>query len=233
MSAQALIKNAEDTLTRDRILLAAERLFARHGYGGTSLRAIMAEAAVNTASVHYHFGGKEALLRAVVDMRVGQTNAQREELLDACEQAAGKRAPKLRDLLCAFFGPAIRLSRTPGGEDFNQITALCSVDPDPAVRLIVHQAYERVALRFIGLLQRAVPTLDGATLYWRLNCMYGSMMYVRTQNGRVDHLIGGRHVEQGAEAILEELVTFVEAGFLAPVKKPAAAAGGEGRARRR
>jgi AcrR family transcriptional regulator len=219
MCAQALIKHAEDTHTRDRILAAAEQLFARHGYGGTSLRAIMGQAQVNTASVHYHFGGKEALLRAVVQMRVEETNTLREQLLDQCEQAAGKRAPKLRDLLYAFFGPAIRLSRTPGGEDFNQISALCSVDPDPAVRLIVHQAYERVAQRFIALLQKAVPQLDGATLYWRLNCMYGSMMYVRTQNGRVDQLIGAKHRALEAEEILEELVTFVEAGFLAPIKK--------------
>jgi len=45
------------------------------------------------------------------------------------------------------------------------------------------------------------------------------MMYVRTQNGRVDRLIGAKHRALEAEEILEELVTFVEAGFLAPVKK--------------
>jgi len=209
---------ANDTQTRQRILLAAERLFARLGYGATSLRAIMAEANVNTASVHYYFGGKAALLRAIFDMRVGATNAEREQLLDECERAAGKRAPQLRGLLEAFFGPAIRMSRSAEGQDFNQITALCSVDPDPELRKIVHDAYDQLARRFIILLRRACPQLDESTLYWRLHCMYGSMMYVRTQNGRVDYLLGDASGGLTAEEILDELVAFVEAGFLAPAK---------------
>lgn len=206
---------AADAQTRTRILLAAERLFARHGYGGTSLRAVMAEAGVNTASAHYHFGGKEALLRAIFDLRVAATNTEREALLDACARDAGQGAPKLRPLLEAFFGPAIRLSRSPEGQDFNQISALCSVDPDENVRRIVFDAYDKLGRRFTALLRRACPTLDESTLYWRLNCLYGSMMYVRTQNGRVAALMGKRAASLDAEAILEELVNFVEGGFLA------------------
>jgi AcrR family transcriptional regulator len=215
MSAAAL-QAVDDTQTRQRILLAAERLFARFGYAGTSLRAIMAEANVNTASVHYYFGGKEALLRKLFEFRVAATNEERERLLDECERAAGKRAPSLRALLEAFFGPAIRLSRSAEGQDFNQITALCSVDPDPAVRKIVHDSYDRLARRFIALLRRACPVLEESTLYWRLHCMYGSMMYVRTQNGRVDYLLGEADGGFAAEEILDELVAFVEGGFLAP-----------------
>jgi AcrR family transcriptional regulator len=51
--------------TKERILDTAERLFAERGYSATSLRAIIAEADVNLASVHYHFDSKEALLEAV------------------------------------------------------------------------------------------------------------------------------------------------------------------------
>ena len=206
---------AEDAQTRDRILLAAEHLFARHGYSGTSLRAIMAEAQVNTAAAHYYFGSKEALLRAIFDLRVAATNAEREALLDACERDAGRHAPALRPLLMAFFGPAIRLSRSPEGQAFNQISALCSVDPDETVRRIVFDAYDRLGRRFVALLRRACPALDASTLYWRLNCLYGSMMYMRTQNGRVAHLLG-KHTNSDAERILGELVDFVEGGFLAP-----------------
>ena len=51
--------------TRERLLDAAEHLFAHHGIGSTSLRSITAEAETNLASVHYHFGSKEALIEAV------------------------------------------------------------------------------------------------------------------------------------------------------------------------
>ena len=205
----------DETDTRERILAAAERLFARHGYSGTSLRAIMTQADVNTASVHYHFGGKEALLRAIFDLRVSSTNAERKALLDACERRASGRAPLLRELLEAFFGPAIRLSCTPDGRDFNQITALCSVDPEPAVRCIVFEAYDELAQRFLQLLRRTCPDLDETALFWKVSCLYGSMMYVRTQNGRVEHLMKEHKPAVDADAILAELVDFVEGGFKA------------------
>lgn len=212
---QAATRQADDADTRERILLAAERLFARDGYSGTSLRAIMTEAGVNTASVHYHFGGKEALLRTLFEARVAATNAERADLLDACEKRAGRGRPDLHALLEAFFGPAIRLAQQPEGRDFNQITALASVDPDPAVRRIVFDAYDVLAKRFMQLLARACPELDDESLYWKLSCLYGAMMYVRTRNGRVAHLMHEPEPDTDARTVLAHLVAFVEAGIRA------------------
>src|ERR1700733_809281 len=53
-------------VTRDRIMKAAERLFAEKGYDGTSIRAIVAKARVNQAAINYHFDGKEGLYREVL-----------------------------------------------------------------------------------------------------------------------------------------------------------------------
>jgi AcrR family transcriptional regulator len=53
-------------ITRDRILKAAERLFAEHGYQATSVRAIVAKARVNQAAINYHFAGKDGLYREVL-----------------------------------------------------------------------------------------------------------------------------------------------------------------------
>ena len=47
--------------TRDRLLDAAERLFADQGFADTSVRDLTREATCNLASVNYHFGGKENL----------------------------------------------------------------------------------------------------------------------------------------------------------------------------
>ena len=52
--------------TKQRILDAAEYLFAHDGYRGTSLRAITGKAKVNLAAVNYHFGSKGALLEEVI-----------------------------------------------------------------------------------------------------------------------------------------------------------------------
>ena len=53
-------------ITRDRILKAAERLFAERGYDHTSIRAIVAKARVNQAAINYHFDGKDGLYREVL-----------------------------------------------------------------------------------------------------------------------------------------------------------------------
>ena len=45
--------------TKNRILDAAELLFAARGFKATSLRVITATAEVNLASVNYHYGDKK------------------------------------------------------------------------------------------------------------------------------------------------------------------------------
>jgi AcrR family transcriptional regulator len=52
--------------TRRRLLDAASRLFAEHGFRGASVRDICDQANANPGAVSYHFGGKRQLYRAVV-----------------------------------------------------------------------------------------------------------------------------------------------------------------------
>ena len=52
--------------TRERILDAAERLFAQRGFYGISVRDITGAAEVDVALASYHFGNKQGVLEAVV-----------------------------------------------------------------------------------------------------------------------------------------------------------------------
>ncbi|GEM_PF-6236858 len=56
---------AEKESTSCCILNAATKLFSRKGMGGTTTREIAGLAGVNIAALHYHWGGKEDLLKAV------------------------------------------------------------------------------------------------------------------------------------------------------------------------
>ena len=51
--------------TKERILAAAETLFAQRGFDGASLRQLTSDAGVNLAAVNYHFGSKEKLVEQV------------------------------------------------------------------------------------------------------------------------------------------------------------------------
>jgi AcrR family transcriptional regulator len=53
-------------ITRERILKAAQSLFAGRGYRDTSVRAVVAKARVNQSAINYHFGSKDGLYREVL-----------------------------------------------------------------------------------------------------------------------------------------------------------------------
>ncbi len=57
--------------TRDKLLEAAARMFAEHGYDGTSVRDIIKEADANLGAVTYHFGTKEALFSESLGQKLG------------------------------------------------------------------------------------------------------------------------------------------------------------------
>jgi AcrR family transcriptional regulator len=68
-----------------QIIEAAERLFANHGFSGTSVRDIAQEADVNVAMISYYFGSKEKLIEALFSVRMVQTRNQVEMILQNAE----------------------------------------------------------------------------------------------------------------------------------------------------
>ena len=58
--------------TRRGLLRAAEECFAASGFVGATTRHVAARAGVNVATLHYHFGSKEKLYRAVLDAATGE-----------------------------------------------------------------------------------------------------------------------------------------------------------------
>lgn len=61
-------RRAGDTDSRSQILATARRLFAEHGFEGTSLRRIAREAHVDPAMLHHYFAGKDQLFALSVEL---------------------------------------------------------------------------------------------------------------------------------------------------------------------
>ncbi|VCU70194.1 putative HTH-type transcriptional regulator YttP [Pigmentiphaga humi] len=223
MSTAADPAPADEASTRDRIVDVAERLFAEHGYNGVSLRTITATAGANMAAVHYYFRTKEGLLRAIFEARAGRMSAERRALLQACAAAAGAGRPPVRAVLEAFIGPGMRIGQTEQGATFNRLSAICSVEPDPTVKNIVFGVHDEVARLFVDLLARACPRLSRDELYLRLQCVFGCMMYIRADNGRVARLmpdiVPQAASAAGVEATLSRMLDFLVAGLEAPSGK--------------
>lgn len=64
------VKARQAADTRRRLLAAAERVFRRDGVAAATLEAVAIEAGLTRGALYWHFRGKAALLRAVLEPRL-------------------------------------------------------------------------------------------------------------------------------------------------------------------
>ena len=211
---------AEPASARERILHAAEQLFAEHGMSGVGLRAISAAAQVNLASIAYHFGSKDGLLEALFALRAAPIAEARLRLLTEAEQhAAG--APALEDILDAFVRPAITMgSQRNGGPAFGRLRARLATEPETLSRKILSAAFDASSHRFIDAIANALPKLPRAEVEWRFHFMLGAMYYTMANSGRIQALTGGRCDPGDVKRALRHMIPFLAAGFRSSPPRP-------------
>ena len=128
--------HAAPSSTRERLLDAAQRLYARRGLDAVSLREInQAAGARNATAVQYHFGGRAGIVRAIFARYLPDVEARRHALLDAYEssESSGTDASgdRVRTLAGALVRPLAARLADPGGREFLQIWAAVLDRPDP------------------------------------------------------------------------------------------------------
>jgi AcrR family transcriptional regulator len=97
-------RNSVGLATRERIILAAERLFAEQGIGGPSLEEIGAATGQrNKTAIQYYFGDRDGLVDAVIDYRSAATQDMRARML--AEMITDRREPDVRSLTEAIVHP--------------------------------------------------------------------------------------------------------------------------------
>ncbi len=191
--------------TRDRILDTAERLFAEQGFHVATLRQITQEAAVNLAAVNYHFGSKQALMRAIFKRRLDALNTARMERLDA---ALRIDPPELEDVLDAFVQPALAFTRggDAEGQRFMQLLLRAFADRDTDLHQAMRLEYAHVMRRFADAIGHALPDADPERLRQQLDFIVGALTLTMAESALKDTRI-----------IAGELVRFAAAGLRAPI----------------
>jgi AcrR family transcriptional regulator len=158
--------------TQVRLLDAAERLIGGRGVDAVSLRAINGEAGSNVAAVHYHYGSKEALVRAVLDRRMSVLAEQRAAGLDELE---ADPTPSTRAVAAVFIGPLVDLAIDPDGVHYVRFLAALDRAEGPWLH-VLDDAFAPQAARINPLLARALPRLDADRLVHRLDVASGTML---------------------------------------------------------
>ena len=196
--------------TKDRILGAAEELFAQQGFAGTSLREVTSRADVNIAAVNYHFGSKENLVNEVFRRRMDEMSGQR---LQALKAAVAAHPGELEPVLAAFVEPALAMARDRnGGGAFIRVIARAYAEKNDALRKFLSDQYGHVLREFAKAIAGCVPGLAKDTLYWRLDFLSGALTYAMADFGLIKRPAGtseATHRERAAR----ELIRFAAAGI--------------------
>ncbi|MEO5702142.1 MAG: TetR/AcrR family transcriptional regulator [Casimicrobiaceae bacterium] len=216
----AILPIRSPTVTKDRILDAAEALFMEQGFEATSLRQLTAAAGVNLAAVNYHFGGKEVLFEAVLRRRLDPMNDERVRLLAAFERDAAPDAVSCERILAALFVPALRLARDParGGSNFLRLLGRAYADPAPFIRQFLSAQYAAMIGCFKAAFARALPALAPRELSWRLHFIMGALSYTLAGTDAlkmIEALAPGEPAND--ELLLRRLAPFLLAGLTTPL----------------
>jgi AcrR family transcriptional regulator len=177
--------------TRDRLLDAAERLFAEHGYQATTMRGLTAEADANIAAVNYHFGCKQSLLEAVVHRALAPVIEERRRRMEALGDS-----PSVEEVVEAIAGPLLECA------EGATLLGRLFVDPDPEMRCHVRAELSEASCERMAVLQRALPEVPREELWLRLRAMYT--------------VVGGHLAGTLGPCERAQLVTFLAAGLRAP-----------------
>lgn len=206
--------------TKQRLLDAAEKLFADEGFHSTSLRAITGRARVNLAAVNYHFGSKEALLDAVIERRLSPLNAVRRDNLEAVRDNARSsgRRPHVEEALRAFIEPTLRFRESgPGAEAFIALLGRILAEPDATLRELFIRRIKPIFLLLFQVLGEALPELDEKILFWRLQFVLGAMGHTMCWAGRFGELPEELPAPaEDSETLVRMLLDFLTAGLEAP-----------------
>lgn len=207
------------------LLDAAGRRVAVDGFASASLRGIMRDAGADPGSIHYHFGGREQLMAALLERLLVPINDRRAELLDGLEapsRGAEDRPIPMEGLIDALVRPDLEVARAMDrrGSQDARLVGLIYLEPATFVTAQVEQRFAPVARRFHPRLIEAAPTIAPETLAWRIRwCLFGTLGAVLADPGRpsladperfeylLDHLVttltaavGGGRRQSNAEA---------------------------------
>ncbi len=204
--------NSTPFSTKERILGAAEELFARNGFAGASLRELTASAKVNLAAVNYHFGSKDNLINEVFRRRLDELSTHR---LEALQAARDKAKPTLEDILAAFIHPALALSvDKPGGATFVRVLARAYAEHNERLRKFLSENYGHVLKEFAAAISAELPHLDKEELYWRIDIIAGALTYAMADFGVIKRR-GSMSEKVHRERAAEHLIRFAAAGLRA------------------
>lgn len=155
------------TSTRERLLDAADALFAAHGIAATPVDAVLARAGVSSATLYRGYASKEALLAAVLERRHAEWIACWDAAVERASDPAGRllavfdalddfRDRPLGSRWCAFLGAAAEYADAPA-----EVADAVRLDTDALRSRLTRLAEEGGVEDAAGLAERLLLVVTG------------------------------------------------------------------------
>ena len=196
-------------ITRERIMKAAERLFAERGYDATSIRAIVAKARVNQAAINYHFDGKDGLYREV--LRAAFRALTEQQLDHADEMKAMSREAALAEFIRRQLRPLL------GRDEYSRHMRILNwetVRPTAVFRKLLSEEAAPFMGLAVELVRRFQPEADQRTLVAAAVWLLGQCsVFLRNREQLADPPLG-LVLDEAAVEWLAQLVSSWAAGGL-------------------
>ncbi len=149
-SIKRIHKSTDADPTREKLLVAAWRIFADRGYRAATIRQISVAAGANVAAVNYHFGDKLGLYTEVV--RQSMQTAE----IEAVQSALDLSAPP-EEILRAVIRTRVRNICRKDRPDWHfQILAHELAQPTPALRQLIEKVGRPLANRLLELIGKMI-----------------------------------------------------------------------------
>jgi AcrR family transcriptional regulator len=200
-------------VTRERIMKAAERLFAERGYDATSIRAIVAKARVNQAAINYHFDGKDGLYREV--LRAAFRALTEQQLEHADEMKAMSREAALAEFIRRQLRPLL------GRDEYSRHMRILNwetVRPTAVFRKLLSEEAAPFMGLAVELVRRFQPEADQRTLVAAAVWLVGQCsVFLRNREQLADPPLGLALDEEAVEWLAQLVSRWATGGLARPV----------------
>lgn len=205
--------------TKNKILDAAELLFADKGFNGTSLREITSQAEVNLAAVNYHFGSKKELIKAVMSRYMNELSPKLESSLK--ELCVDDAKPTLIEVFSAFIEPLLQLNvfKENGTSIFLQLLGRGYTDSQGFLRWFLTTQYPEVFTHFTTAVYKAYPELTAEEIFWRLHFTMGTIVFtMSSSDALIDIAQNDFNRTIDIAGVIKQVIPYVAAGVGAPIR---------------
>jgi len=193
---------------KTRLILAGERLFAKGGINGASMREIASSAGQgNHAAVQYHFGSREGLVRAIFDFRMEQMEEARGEMLARAERLG--RLKDARTLLEIVLLPQLDLQDADGNHSYASFLSQYLLQSRSPEFGDFSGSEPPNLTRALRLLRERVDYLPPYVAQRRLISISLMFLNILVRHHGTDEMAFGEGFEQALEDTMEQIVTVM------------------------